>query len=937
MRSRPILLLPCFLIFLTPSSAQQSCPPIQLTTPDPSKLLFNTQQEMFLGEIVAEHLQSNFLVVDEDDVTAYLRRVGDRVARQLPKSDLQYQFFLYDQPEIQAFGLPGGRIYVSRKMVAFLKNEDELAGLLGHELGHIVMKQQNEGMSRQMREVLGIQSVGDREDIFEKYNEWMETNRTKKSHSGNRSDSGRDQQIADRVGLEATARAGYSPQAFAVFMDRLMETKGKTGSWLSDMFGGTNPDSKRLREVMKDVASLPSSCIDHQPVGAPMEFTAWQIDVLHYQGVGHKEKLHDVLYRKKLGEPLRSDIENFRFSPDGKYLLAQDDGGISVLTRDPFRVKFRFDANGAQSAHFSPDSKQIAFATRDLRVEVWDVEKEERSSLSDVSAIHGCQDSELSPDGMFLACLGNDFALALFNVNSGREIFHKDSFVDLSGAGMYRNFFLETFFRMLRGENLATLRFSPDGRYFAASGPGSEGIVLELPEGKKLNMPGEVQLILKRSFSFLSSDRLVGLNPSNPQKSPVVSFPSGQIISYVPLGGGSLSAATNSRYLLIRPVVDHAVGALDIATQKYVFANRTAATDVWSDTSVSERLTGEIGLYKLPETKPYATLQLPLGHLGKLSAFAASPDLRWMAASINSRGAIWDLDKNERILFTRGYNQAFSVSPEIFYLELPKFEKAGPGLLAFSGVTHQTATRDLDEKDYLILRGKYSIRWKHPEKESDHMRDVTLDVIQTEKGQTLWTRSFPKRAPWLEGNSINDRLIFIWPAISDTAKEEISRDPVLKEKWPPKSLSANDYLVEVLEGMTGKLIGSLIISTGKGAFRVDHLTSVGDWVVVSDTSNRVLLYSLSSGETKARFFGSRPTLSPSGDLLCLSNDRGQLRLLDLHSLSKLDDLFFSNRVVVKTFSRDAKTLLVLTDDQTVYVMDLTKPGSGRNSAVGAQN
>ena len=62
--------------------------------------------------------------------------MGQRVARHLPDTGIHFEFLLYDRPEIQAFSMPGGRIYVSRKMIAFLKNEDELAGVLGHETGH---------------------------------------------------------------------------------------------------------------------------------------------------------------------------------------------------------------------------------------------------------------------------------------------------------------------------------------------------------------------------------------------------------------------------------------------------------------------------------------------------------------------------------------------------------------------------------------------------------------------------------------------------------------------------------------------------------------------------------------------------------------------------------------------------------------------------------
>src|SRR6202030_2708892 len=108
-----VLLVLC----LVPGARGQSdLPPLQAPAPDPAKLLFTPQQEMELGEIVRQQLESEFLVIQEDRVTGYLKRVGERVARHLPNTGLRYEFLLYDQPEIQAFSMPGGRVYVSRKM-----------------------------------------------------------------------------------------------------------------------------------------------------------------------------------------------------------------------------------------------------------------------------------------------------------------------------------------------------------------------------------------------------------------------------------------------------------------------------------------------------------------------------------------------------------------------------------------------------------------------------------------------------------------------------------------------------------------------------------------------------------------------------------------------------------------------------------------------------
>jgi WD40 repeat protein len=912
--------------------AQQSCPSLQVSAPDPSKLLLSPQLEMEFGDGLADRLQTDFLVIDDDDVTSYLRSIGDRLVRQLPQSQIRYQFFLYDQPQINAFGLPGGRIYVSRKMVAFLRNEDELAGLLGHELGHIVTRQGNVAFSRALRDVLDVQSIRDREDLFDKYNELIESRNLRKAHLETRSENDRDQMVADRVGIEATARAGYSPQAFVSSLDRLMQTKGQTGSWLGDLFGATKPDARRLREVLKDVATLPAACVDSRLAAAPPEFRAWQDAVLRYKGNGHKERLNYVISRDKLNSPIRSDIENFQFSPDGKYILAQDDSGISVLTRDPFAFKFRFDTRRAGPAHFSPDSRQILFSTGDFRVETWDIENQERASLSDVSIIGGCLQTALSPDGKFLACFNFEMDLGVFDVASGQEVFHKDRMADFTTIPLLAAMF---YVKLGARQDLAVLRYSPDSHYFAASVPGADPILLELPDVKKTRISGTLHVPLTVSFTFVGPDRLLGADPLHPDKWPIVALPSGNVISRVPLGGGQLQTAANPRYVLVRPVKDHPVGIFDLQAQKWVFANRNSAVDIWGDVAVAERLNGEVGLYKLGESKPSAVLQLPLGRIDTLRSASVSPDLRWLAASVRSRGAIWDLQQNERIFFERGFQRSFSVSPQIFYLFFPEFETAKPFFLAFGAGTHSTARRVLEKDDDQILMGKVTIVRKHDEREHDARRSVTFEVLKTENANLLWWKNFPKLAPTVYGFHSPNRLIFIWPTSSDGAKEEFAHNTDLRPNLVPGYSTATDYLVEVVDAETGNLLRALTFNGAKDRNYLESAESLGDWLVISESTHRILLLSLTTGDIKARYFGSYPVLSPTGDLLSVANERGELRLYDTHTLHRLDELDFAENILMDAFSADAKKLLVLTDDQTFYLLDTTKlPAPAATTVVG---
>ena len=916
---RTFLLIVVILVVSRVVNAQTDCHALEAPSIDPSKLLFSPQQEQELGEIVRQQMESRFRVIDEDQVTGYLKLVGERVSRHLPETGLHYQFVLYDQPEIQAFSMPGGRVYVSRKMVAYLRSEDELAGVLGHELGHVVARQQAQDMSRMFRAVLGIQSLSPNEDLFGLYNQFVESVRLRKVHAPSYAEEERSQRIADQLGVQAVARAGYSAQAFPNFLDRLMETKGRTGNWFTDLFGFTRPDSKRLREALKDVDTLPASCIDRKAALQSDDFHQWQAAVLHYRGVGHAEHLTGVLTRKKLADPLRGDVENFRFSADGKYLLAQDEGGIYVLTRDPLKFIFRIDTVDAESAQFSPDSRQVVFFSSGLRVETWDIDHQEQTSVTDVPA-GGCRQTALSPDAKYLACFGNDLALALYNVTTGETVFKKEKFFDLDPgftgyAGMFKLLFLITH------HDVATLRFSPDARYFAASSRTKEEVVIDLATGRKVNIPGQVQTAMQYAFAFIGPDRIVGVDMYQPEKSPVVEFTSGKVLERISLGGGDLVAASNPRYVLVRPLKDAPVGAFDLEQRKFAYTNRMSATDVWGDVSVSERMNGEIGIYNVAAAKTTNVLQLPIGKLGNLRAFAASSDLKWLAMSGRTRGGIWGLDSGERPFLLRGFQGAYAAPDSLFYLDFPEFDKLGREMVVLSPVTKQSKARDVEKGDDLTFFGNTILRIKHNEKNRYVRRNFELQALDIVKLTPLWSRDFPKQGPSLFGSASGGKLIFLWNAKMDGLHEELARDGKLQALWDREKPGEMDYFVEVLNARDGAAVGGAVVHTGKYSFMPQNLEAAGDWIIVTDNLNRVLLYSSSTGERKAKWFGANPQISSPGEWLCLANGTGHLVIYDLRTLKQAGDLSFANHVSGYAFSEDGKRLLVLTDDQTVFVFD----------------
>ena len=84
---------------------------------------------------MAEQIAPRLRMIENDVLTDYLRSLGNRLVQHLPATNLNFRFYLIDLPEPNAFSIAGGRVYVSRKLIAMTRSEDELAGIIAHELG----------------------------------------------------------------------------------------------------------------------------------------------------------------------------------------------------------------------------------------------------------------------------------------------------------------------------------------------------------------------------------------------------------------------------------------------------------------------------------------------------------------------------------------------------------------------------------------------------------------------------------------------------------------------------------------------------------------------------------------------------------------------------------------------------------------------------------
>jgi WD40 repeat protein len=913
-------------LFCAPLGAysQQNCPLPPSLQPIPSgENIFSDAQEVDLGDAMAEAIALHVNVIQDDELTAHLRDIGNRLVQHLPPTQLKFRFYLIDLPQVNAFSIAGGRIYISRKVVAFAQSDDELAGILAHEMGHIVTHQSAIEMTHGFREVLGVTQVGDRDDIFKKFHQYVENvaRHPRRGHG-----EGEKQQIvADQVGLFTLARAGFAPQAAADMWDRFTGLHGKTGGWLSDLFGATTPDQHRLREMVKNMATLPPGCTDRSASPDEASFKSWQEAVVDYDNAARPESLPGILIKRRFSARLRPEIVNLRFSPDGQYILAQDDGGINVVSHNPFAFLFYIPAPDAYDAHFSPDSKFIAFYTSGLRVEVWSLVDQKRKSVHEITLRVPCLQVELSPNGNTLGCLNSEFGLLLVDVETSTVIQEKKAFF----APSYFEALLFTVMgqmevsggaRSLQGSlHLIGMGFSPDGHYFLA-GHARDHLLYDLGDRREIPIPNSIKDITTDSFAFLGQDSIVGINLSSPQKSHVVKFPSGEKLKDVPFSRDvHLRAAAHGDFLIVGPVKDYPLAIIDLDSKEDWIGIKQRATDMYDGVFVIESANGELALHT-KDGALVAALQLPESSLGRLVATAVSSDLNYLAVATRTRGAVWDLVRNIRAFQTRNFNAAGLDGPAA-YADFPKFEEAPREIVQLRVDTGATGAIELKD-DVVSQHGLYLLVAKARNKDSGTRSNADIEIRDVRSGKTLWSRYFPQDLPVISFNAKDATMLLLWTISSPGGHDELARYSQLK--GAPK----DDYICEVLDANSGTVFTSFILKTNNHSLRYLGGSANRNWAVMEAAGDQIIPYALPSGEEHGSFFGSRPVLSPSG-LLAVDSERREITLYDLATSEPRQQYVFAQPVALKAFSGDGKRLLVFTNEQTVYILNIiAAPANG---------
>lgn len=179
--------------------------------------VMSEQDEIALGKKAHQQIVEEYGLYANPRLQAYVNDLGQRLAKQSHRANLTWTFTVLDSAEINAFALPGGYVYVTRGIMAYLDSEAELAGVIGHEIGHVTARHGAQRATRQQSAGLGVLAatvlgavleaggVGGATDLASQVSQT--------AAAGYVASYSREQELqADQLGAEYLARNRYNPQ-----------------------------------------------------------------------------------------------------------------------------------------------------------------------------------------------------------------------------------------------------------------------------------------------------------------------------------------------------------------------------------------------------------------------------------------------------------------------------------------------------------------------------------------------------------------------------------------------------------------------------------------------------------------------------------------------------------------------------------------------------
>jgi hypothetical protein len=524
-----------------------------------------------------------------------------------------------------------------------------------------------------------------------------------------------------------------------------------------------------------------------------------------------------------------------------------------------------------------------------------------------------------------------------------------------------------------RGVSKLPLAFSPSGTTLLAGGVRG-AIRVDTVAGKKINLPGSILKLLGGSVALEDETRGLVISSGKSREPAVRSLTDGSVLSAPNFKADSARLATDSRYALVQDLAAPGARVFDLKENRPVETPRNIAADVYDDEIAVFSQDGELSLFRKGEQSSFGSVSLPDEGFSPLRAVAVTPGLERIAIAADGEAALFEIATGRLLSnlpqfssfdFTDLYS-AFVLTAE------PRFRPAleleyqidrvdAQGLVHASPIdmeaTRATVAQTIWRLDFkaaktlpawtsgeALLRpgGPALLEYSFenlagrglflPAAGVSSMRGVRLPpgigpafrlrALDPLNGRELWSHTYSGLPPVPFADPQGERLVLSWQANSVGARAAAGHDTAAKKALEKAKLTDQDSFLEVLDVRTGKFLGGVLVQSGTGPANFDSLFSVGQTIISCRDAIRVQLYSLRDGQLKAKLLGIRPAASAQSNLLALDLGSGRVAIYDLNSSMKLDEQVLPAPIVYTHFSADGQRLLVLTENQYAFVLDV---------------
>jgi beta-barrel assembly-enhancing protease len=210
------------------------------------------QQEVAMGEQDAAQINAQLPLLRDPRIVGYVQQLGESIASKTSRSDLTWHFYVVDTKDVNAFALPGGFIYVNRGLIEQSERLDQLAGTLGHEIGHVVRRHAVEQMKKQTDANIGVALACTLTRICQHAASQVVINAAGSALFARY--SRRDEAQADSAAVVNVVNAGIDPRGIPELFQILLRERQESPSRLDAFFASHPLEESRIAATQEQIA-----------------------------------------------------------------------------------------------------------------------------------------------------------------------------------------------------------------------------------------------------------------------------------------------------------------------------------------------------------------------------------------------------------------------------------------------------------------------------------------------------------------------------------------------------------------------------------------------------------------------------------------------------------------------------------------------------------